>query len=199
MEVTMMEVTMMNNSMYGNFRQNSFSDVFGDAAVFVNSFKASGALIMGNAMGLTLTDTQLTALYYMLYAEYGNSVVASSDTNRFKERLFNIIITYGPNLFKQFEIQGVLRNLTEDEITAAGGIVYNLAYNPNTEVAEDGILSYISQQQTNTKKTSKMKSYSDLLVYLSTFDFSKAFLVKFKGLFLSFVQPEEPLLYGGEE
>lgn len=187
------------NNLYGSYRQNKFSDIFYSADYFLSEFNNSGIKNLDNIINSSylLTDDKIKAVYYLLFANYGNSVVASSDTTRFKERLFSLIIQYAPNMFRQLEIQDRLRAFTEDELLTGSSSITNNAQNPNV-LGSTSELDYISNQQTNKFKKGKLSAYQDIIVSLQS-DFIKIFVEKFKKLFLSIIQPEEPLLYESEE
>jgi hypothetical protein len=60
------------SSLYGNFRTRSFADIYTEIETFKEDYTTNG-------IPSTLSDTNLTTLYYLLYARYGNSCIASSD------------------------------------------------------------------------------------------------------------------------
>ena len=85
-------------SLYGNYRQVKFTDVYETADAFLADYGDIG-------LPKTITDTSATTLFYLLYGRFGNDIIASSDTNRFKYRLFSIIWQYGPAWEKKLDIQ----------------------------------------------------------------------------------------------
>ena len=135
-------------------------------------------------------------MFYLLYGSYGNDVVASSDINRFKYKLFSIIFQYAPNWEKQLEIQNKLRALTEEDIRLGSRQIYNTAQNPSTEPSTDTTdeLQYINNQNVTKNQRGVLEGYATLLSLLRT-DVTQEFLNRFRKLFLTIVQPEEPLLY----
>ena len=135
-------------------------------------------------------------LSFLLYARYGNDVIASSDLQRFKMSLFAIIWQYGPNWAKNLEIQSKLRNLTDAEITQGSVQIYNQADNPSTDPSTDTseYLQYIKTQNTSINKKGKLEGYA-LLDSLLKRDVTQEFLNRFKPLFKTVVEPEELLLY----
>ncbi len=187
------------NSLYGRFRQNSFSEVFFSEESFRIDFNNSGAKIINDTINVKypITDNQLKSVYYLLYANYGNSIIASSDTNRFKEKLFSLIVQYTPNLFKQLEVQDKLRSMTEEEILSGSSSIVNNAQNPN-DIGSTEELNYISNQQTNKFKKGLISGYQDIIVSLKS-DYIQYFIEKFKNLFLVVIEPEELLLYESGE
>ena len=180
---------MWNKSLYGNYRQVKFTDVWQTAESFVSDYK-------NNGIETTISDKTATTLYYLLYSRYGNSVLASSDTNRFKYDVWATIFSYGPTWEKRLEIQGKLRNLTDDELFTGATQIYNHAYNPGTSPSTNTLdeLTAINEQNTSKNKKGKMDAYAMLIALLET-DVTESFLDKFKKLFLKVVQPELPLWY----
>ena len=181
------------NSLYGRFRQNTFSDVYPSVNDFLNDYNTIEIPTTLNAES-KLTPT---LLYYLLYSNYGNSVIASSDTNRFKYKMFSLIWQYGPLVDKERSIQDTLRGLSDDEISEGSVQIYNNADNPSTDHSTNTseYLQYIISQNVKKKKKGKLESYA-LLEQLLRRDVVQEFLNRFKPLFLTIVQPEEPLLYG---
>ena len=180
---------MWNKSLYGNYRQVKFTDVWQTAESFVSDYK-------NNGIETTISDKTATTLYYLLYSRYGNSVLASSDTNRFKYDVWATIFSYGPTWEKRLEIQDKLRNLTDDELFTGATQIHNHAYNPGTAPSTNTLdeLAAINEQNTSKNKKGKMDAYAMLIALLET-DVTESFLDKFKKLFLKVVQPELPLWY----
>ena len=180
---------MWNKSLYGNYRQVKFTDVWQTAESFVSDYK-------NNGIETTISDKTATTLYYLLYSRYGNSVLASSDTNRFKYDVWATIFSYGPTWEKRLEIQDKLRNLTDDELFTGATQIHNHAYNPGTAPSTNTLdeLTAINEQNTSKNKKGKMDAYAMLIALLET-DVTESFLDKFKKLFLKVVQPELPLWY----
>ena len=180
-------------SLYGSYRQTKFTDVYDRVEKFLADY---------NGVGLPTTISQGSAqtLYYLLYGRYGNDVIASSDINRFKYRLFGIIFQYGPTWEKRLEIQEKLRGLSEDEILTGSRQIYNNAQNPSTEPSTDTTdeLQYINEQNVTKNRRGKLDAYAMLMELLRS-DVTNEFLTKFKTLFLTVIEPEEPLYYVSEE
>lgn len=176
-------------SLYGSYRQKRFTDVYESVEDFLADYKDCG-------IPTTISDNSAQTLFYLLYGSYGNDVVASSDINRFKYKLFSIIFQYGPNWEKQLEIQNKLRGLTEDDIRLGSRQIYNTAQNPSTEPSTDTTdeLQYINNQNVTKNQRGVLEGYATLLSLLRT-DVTQEFLNRFRKLFLTIVQPEEPLLY----
>lgn len=189
----------MQQNLYGNYRNRTFTDVWNNVQSFQSDLAECGLPVKIDV------ETQ-TTLFYLLYARYGNSTIASSDENQFKYKLFSLIFQYGPTWEKRLEIQDSLRALDLDELMDGGKAVYNTAFNPNQAPSTDALeeLQYINQQNTTKYKKSKVEAYNLVLSLLKT-DVTEEFIGKFKKLFLVVVSPEEPLWYvtnleqGGEE
>lgn len=102
------------NSLYGNYRNFKFHDIWDNANDFVADYKDSGLYASTNK----ITDTNANTLFYLLYARYANSTVASSDPTQFQYKVFSIIFEYGPTWEKRLDIQNTLRNLSAADIKA---------------------------------------------------------------------------------
>lgn len=176
-------------SLYGSYRQKKFTDVYESVEDFLADYKGCG-------IPTTISDNSVQTLFYLLYGSYGNDIVASSDINRFKYKLFSIVFQYAPNWEKQLEIQSKLRGLTEDDIRLGSRQIYNTAQNPSIEPSTDTTdeLQYINNQNVTKNQRGVLEGYATLLSLLRT-DVTQEFLNRFRKLFLTIVQPEEPLLY----
>ena len=64
-------------SLYGNYRQLKFTDVYSSAEDFLNDYKNVG-------IPAIIQETNATTLYSLIYARFGNDLVASSDISGFK-------------------------------------------------------------------------------------------------------------------
>lgn len=179
----------MFNSLYGNYRQVKFTDVYPDATTFVNDYTSS-------AIPTTISNDTATTLYYLLYSRYGNSVIASSDTNRFKYDLFATIFSYAPTWEKRLDVQEKLRDLSDEELITGQATINNHSYNPSTAPSTNSLdeLTTINEQVTQKGKRDKLTAYTELLRALWT-DVTEQFLDKFQKLFLIILQPELPLWY----
>lgn len=185
-------------NLYGNYRNRKFTDIWGDVDAFLEDYTSAG-------IPTSITTTSATTLFYLLYARYGNSTVASSDENQFKYKVMSIIFQYGPTWEKRLEVQKELRELDLEELRESSRVIYNHSYNPSTTpgTTEDDILETINDQNVTKHKRSKTDAYALLIGLLDT-DVTEEFISKFKKLFLTVVSPELPLWYettivGGEE
>lgn len=178
-----------NESLYGNYRQVKFTDVFPNVDTFLTDYRSV-------SIPQKITNDNASALYYMLYARYGNSTIASSDTNQFKYKLWTIIFSYGPAWEKRIEIQDKLLALTDDEIQKGNTTIYNHAFNPSTAPSTETLeeIQYINDQTAQKSKRGKMDAYAYLWDLIDT-DVTTEFLNRFQSLFLKIVEPELPLWY----
>ena len=183
-------------TLYGTYRTKKFSDVWTNAADFISDYQNIGIPVI-----IPVTDDSgaagtATTLYYLLYARYGNSTVASSDPTQFKYKLFSIVWQYGPSWAKELEIQGKVRALTDKEIEAGSVQIYNNAQNPSITPSAntDEELDFINAQNVTKNKRGKLEGYAFIESLLKR-DVTEEFLSKFKKLFRTIVEPELPLLY----
>lgn len=184
---------MWNKSLYGKYyRQVTFTDVWEDAGSFINDYN-------NNGIQTTISRQTATTLYYLLYSRYGNSVIASSDTNRFKYDVFATIFSYGPTWEKRLELQEKLRDISDNDLFTGATQIYNHAYNPGTPPSTSTFdeLPAINEQNTSRHRKDKLSAYAMLISLLET-DVTESFLNKFGKLFITIVQPELPLWYSTE-
>ena len=141
-----------------------------------------------------ITETEATTIYYLLYANYGNSHISSTDTERFKYNLFSMIWMYAPTWAKNIKIQDELRNLSIEDIQKGATSIYNHAHNPSSAPGTQAVeeLPYINEQNVSKSKTGPIAAYNNLMILLRT-DVTKQFIDKFKKLFVTIVSPP-PLL-----
>ena len=175
-----------------------FTEVWGQLDDFKTDYKASPLYDYeaGVSPHNSLTDANITLLYYMLYARYGNSPISNLDENQFKYKMFSIIFQYGPTWQKELELQDKLRGLSEEQLLQGAKTIYNRAYGdagaPSTQSLEE--LEFVNEQNTSNYKKNKLGAYAELLSLLKT-NVSDVFLNRFKVCFKKFVAPEFPVLY----
>lgn len=179
-----------NDSLYGNYRNPKFTDIWDDVTKFVDDFNDSTLAVEFK------DETSLSTIFYLLYARYGNSVIASSDVNQFKYKVYATIFQYGPTWEKRLDIQKELRNKSFDELQMGSKQVYNHAYNPSVAPTTDTLDELITINEQNVTKSKKgiLETFSFLYSMLET-DVTGEFIDKFRKLFLVVVAPEEPLWY----
>lgn len=180
-------------ALYGNYRNLKFTDVWEEESSFSEDYQ-------NNGIKATISLTTITTLYYLLYARYGNSTIASFDVNQFKYKVFSIIFMYGPTWEKRLEIQENVRNLDIEELQQSATAIYNHSYNPSTAPTTGTMyeLQTINEQNVAKHKRSRTDAYALLMTLLET-DVTEEFLGKFKKLFLTVVSPELPLYYESDE
>lgn len=186
------------NSIYGTFRTRKFTDIYPDFETFKNDYNLNKISSSINV----IKEDSLSAIYYLLYARFGNSTIANNDENQFKYKVYSNIFMYGPAWEKEITIQNELRALSVDDIVKGSKVIYNHAFNPGTgaeNMINEGTnteieLKYINEQNTNTYKKSKLEGYSQLLALLKR-DVTRDFIDKFKNLFIVVVEPNKPLYY----
>jgi len=179
------------NPLYGNFPNRYFYDIFPSVEEFIA--KQPEPLKV-------LTNDELTTLYYLLYARYGNDTIASYDENQFIYKVFSTIYMYGPTWAKRIEVQNKIRGLTDDELMTGSKNILNTALNPGGTgtTADLTELNYINQQNTSNVKRGKLEAYTILWDILKT-DVTEDFINKFKKLFIYILQPDYPLWYKTDE
>ena len=182
----------MNNEMIPQYSTITFTDVWDDATEFKSDLADSpfaGCISTSNPDNVSL-------VFYLLYARYGNNPIANLDVTQWKFKIFGTIFQYGPTWEKRLDVQKKIRNLTDAELLAGSKAIYNSALNPSTTPSTGSLdeLTYINSQNTTNYKKSKMEAYAQQWDILQT-DVTEEFLVKFKKCFKIFVSAEQPLLY----
>lgn len=179
--------------MFGTYWTKKFSDIFGSTAVFKENYDALG-------LGGITDNAMLNKLYYLLYAQYGNSHIANFDGMQFKIKVFTLIYQYGATWEKRIVYQEKIRALTDEELIQGAKNIYNHSYNPSTDPSTGTLeeLTTVDDQNTTNFKKSKLEAYFQATQYLED-NFTKEFIDKFKSLFLKIVEPQEPLLYESDD
>lgn len=175
---------------YGGFRVHTFAEIWSTYNDFKQEYEES-------EIPQLLKEESLKTLYFLLYAQYGNSHISNElDEEQWKYQMWSKIFMYGPTWEKRLEIQTKLRALQDADILAGGKAIYNRAVNPDTSPSTATLteLPFISDQNTTNYIKSKLEGYATLTTLLET-DVTKDFLDKFKSLFKYFVRPDKPLLF----
>lgn len=180
------------SSLYGNFRTRTFVEIWNNEEAFANDYN-------NNGIPVTISAVSLKTLFYLLYARYGNSNIASSDENQFKYKVFSTIFMYAPSWEKRLDIQKKLRELSDEEIMKGSTAIYNSALNPSTAPSTAALeeLPYINQQNATKYKKAKMDAYATLYALIET-DVTEELIGKFKKLFITIVEPDKALWYKTE-
>ena len=182
----------MNNEMIPQYSTITFTDVWDSAGEFKSDLADSP---FAGCISTTSPDN-VSLVFYLLYARYGNNPIANLDVTQWKFKIFSTIFQYGPTWEKRLDVQKKIRNLTETDLLAGSKAIYNSALNPSTTPSTGSLdeLTYINSQNTTNYKKPKMEAYAQLWDILQT-DVTEEFLVKFKKCFKIFVSAEQPLLY----
>lgn len=186
-------MSLMNEPLYGNYRNRKFTDIYENVDDFATDYNN----ICVNKMGITAFEqSDAERLYYLLYARYGNSTIASSDETQFKFKLFSIVFSSGPSWKRKLDAQRKLLQLSDEDIRLGSKAIYNHAFNPSTEPSTATLteITKIDDQNTTNYLKSQLEGYSALIELIKD-DVTGLFLDKFKKLFLTFVVPEGPLWY----
>lgn len=186
-------MSLMNEPLYGNYRNRKFTDIYENVDDFATDYNN----ICVNKMGITAFEqSDAESLYYLLYARYGNSTIASSDETQFKFKLFSIVFSSGPSWKRKLDAQRKLLQLSDEDIRLGSKAIYNHAFNPSTEPSTATLteITKIDDQNTTNYLKSQLEGYSALIELIKD-DVTGLFLDKFKKLFLTFVVPEGPLWY----
>ena len=176
------------NSPYGIYQNQKFTDVFENVEEFL------GYYTQCKIPQMVSTDS-IPTIYYLLYAQYGNSTIINSDVTQFIYKVFSTIFQFGGAWEKKFQIQQALLTTDIDEFNEGTRTIINRALNPATEVtsSQDEILT-INEQNTTNVKRGKIETYEFVLEMLDV-DYTKQFIDKFKQLFISIVEPNAELLF----
>lgn len=173
----------MATEMKAMYNTKTFTEIYDDVNDFLDDYSNIG-------IPTTISNTNATTLFYLLYSMYGNSPIANFDITQFKYKLFSIVFMYGPTWEKRLDIQEKLRELEDDDIIIGSKIIYNHAYNPSNEPSTDSLeaLEYIDNQNITNQQKSKMDAYTQLWNLLET-DVTRDFINKFKICFKQFALP----------
>lgn len=172
-----------------------FTDVWDEVADFKTDFAASP---FSTAVKANNPDN-VSIIFYLLYARYGNNPIANNDIDQWKMKVFSVIFQYGPSWEKRLDIQAKLRALSDTEITKGSEATHNHANNPSTAPGtyDGGHLDYINDQNVTLYRKPKMEAYAQLWDLIDT-DVTEEFIQRFKNCFKTFVAPEKPLLFVSE-
>lgn len=178
------------NKVFNNYY---FTQVF-------DSVETWNELLAETNITLPITAENLNLLFYLVYSKYGNSVIASSDTNRFIFAVARIIFQYGPTWETRLRIQKSLRELSDTDLMKGATDIYNHSYNPgsapSTQATEE--LPTINEQTVTKRRKGPLDAYAYLWDLLDT-DVTGQFLDRFKTLFVQILAPEHVVLFETED
>lgn len=180
------------------YSTKTFTQVYENYEAFKSDYDQLIKLVSGGV--LPLSEDNVRAIFYLLYARYGNTPIVNYDETQFKMKLMSNIATYGPVWEKKKTIQASFRELTEAELLQGAKQIYNHAYNPSTEPSTQELeeLTHINEQNVTNNKKSKMEAYAILWANLHV-DATDEFLNKFKNCFSRFVGDQCPIIYVEED
>ena len=183
------------SSLYGNYRTRTFTEIFESeeqgSSLFEREWKQAPFFVE-----LEEGAVPIKTVFYLLYANFGNSHIAASDENRFKYQLFSLIWQYGPVWNKEMKIQREIREADVEAFRTGTKNIVNNAQNPSSAPTTNTLeeLLYINAQNVSKTERSLADGYALMLSLLKD-DLTEKFLRHFDKLFLTIVQPERPLWY----
>jgi len=182
--------------MIPQYSTETFTDIWDNVDDFKSDLADSpfdGCIKDGSNSG---DPDNVSLVFYLLYARYGNNPIANLDITQWKFKIFSTMFQYGPSWEKRLDIQNKLRGLSEADLLAGSKAIYNNALNPSTTPTTSSLteLTYINSQNTTNYKKSKMEAYAQLWDLIST-DVTEDFLLKFRKCFKLFVSDERPILF----
>lgn len=177
--------------LYGNQRTRSFAEIYPSSDDFKNAYNANPF-----ATRAAISDSDILLIYYLLYANYGNSSICSSDEYRFSIKLFSLIYQYAPTYLQKAALQQAIRATANDGFKTGGKAIYNMAANPNTAPSTSTLeeLPYINNQNTTNYIKSEAEAYQIKWSLLND-SLESEFIAKFRNLFIKIVNPTVPLWY----
>lgn len=123
-----------------------FTQIWDNAADFVADYQTVG-------IPTTISTTNATTLFYLLYARYGNSPIANYDEEQFKYKIFSVIFQYGPTWEKRLEVQKTLRDMQLSDLIDNGQLselFSHTASNNTTKSGTDNNYRTYQESGTNT-------------------------------------------------
>lgn len=103
----------MSREMIPQYDTKIFTDIWDEVDEFLYDYKHVG-------IPTTISDSNATTLYYLLFARYGNNPIANYDENQFKYKVMSIIFQYGPTWEKRLSVQNTLRGLQLSDLIDDG-------------------------------------------------------------------------------
>ena len=183
------------SSLYGNYRTRTFTEIFESEKQGSNLFETEWEQTPFFTE-LEEGAVPIRTVFYLLYANFGNSHIAASDENRFKYQLFSLIWQYAPIWNKEMKIQREIREADVEAFRTGTKNIVNNAQNPSSAPTTNTLeeLLYINAQNVSKTERSLADGYALMLSLLKD-DLTEKFLRHFNKLFLTIVQPERPLWY----
>ena len=101
------------SNMIPQYDTKIFTDIWNRVSEFIYDYQHVG-------IPTTISTSNATTLYYLLYARYANNPIANYDEEQFKYKIFSIIFQYGPTWEKKLSIQQTLRGLQLSDLIDDG-------------------------------------------------------------------------------
>ena len=184
------------NSYFQHFDNVKFSDVWGTAESFVDTY---------NEVGLPKTEYQLDddtlkLVWILLIGRFADSTIKPYNTyGAFQVRFMSRVWQYAPAWKKELDIQNKLRELSLEEgseLYVGGSAIYNSAMNPGTlpSTGTKEELDFINSQNVTKYKKSKLEGLALLTDLLKT-DVTEQFLRRFDDFFKKIIYSGRTLTY----
>lgn len=168
-------------SSYQMIDRPTFTDIFNTVGEFQQFILTDCQIPFFEAGTDKLTLSSL--IYYLLYAEYGNSTIASYDTNQFKYQVASVIATYGPVWRAKLNLSADIENLSDADLKDAGRMFTNSGMNPSASPLTDTTTGIKSDTRTvNISERGKADRLAIKYSMLPT-EANATFISKFKQLF----------------
>lgn len=175
------------------YNHATYDAIFPDSATFVSKLRATSVIT-----ATEITDAFLQRLFAMLYAKHGTDPIKSSNPDQWVFKVALTTESYAPSFLKREDIQKKLRALSDDDIREGYKNINNHALNPSTTPSTDNTneLPYITDQNVNKGKKSKIDAYASLWDILRT-DVVEEFLKKYDKLFSAIATTTNRIVYYG--
>lgn len=142
----------------------------------------------------TLTEDDISKIYYHLLAEYYNSHFIYMDDLGISLNVMHIIEEYYPNCKERLKLVDDMRNLSLDEFKKSGIQIQSSGANPKVETAMDELIGFMDAQNANFQ----LKSTEQVLKskFMSLYDgVMEEFVSRFKPLFVKLYSGVNSYIY----
>lgn len=142
----------------------------------------------------TLTEEDISKIYYHLLAEYYNSHFIYMDDLGISLNVMHIIEEYYPNCKERLKLVDDMRNLSLDEFKKSGIQIQSSGANPKVETAMDELIGFMDAQNANFQ----LKSTEQVLKakFMSLYDgVMEEFVSRFKPLFVKLYNGVNSYIY----
>ena len=148
---------MSNVEMFPQYDTKLMTDVWSQASDFLTDYQNAG-------IPTSISTTNATTLYYLLYAKYGNTPIANYDENQWKYKMFSIIFQYGPTWEKRLDIQTTLRGLQISDLIDNGSyheLFNHSASETSSKTGSDNNTRTLNTTEKNTGTSSLANTGTD--------------------------------------